>query len=60
MYPADTPVLLTFLSRLCGGEYPQAVWLPNYCFLSRLCGGECVIVDISDAYVFLSRLCGGE
>ena len=49
-----------FLSRLCGGEFINALRHCQAKFLSRLCGGEFnnYVYDLS--LDFLSRLCGGE
>ena len=52
--------LLTFLSRLCGGEGKYIATALAANFLSRLCGGEAFVGDKTKNLAFLSRLCGGE
>ena len=52
--------LMTFLSRLCGGELAVVNFIAWALFLSRLCGGELLQTIIASRALFLSRLCGGE
>jgi len=52
--------IINFLSRLCGGEFKNTIYLSNVKFLSRLCGGESLAVEEMLYQLFLSRLCGGE
>ena len=51
---------VSFLSRLCGGEFVYSDKYPDGIFLSRLCGGEFYPLVECFFIRFLSRLCGGE
>ena len=60
MHDSDNLALLTFLSRLCGGEDKLLSDRIAALFLSRLCGGEDSRTNRGNPLQFLSRLCGGE
>ena len=60
MLPSHSVMILSFLSRLLGGEPKDSSMNQLRIFLSRLLGGEHLDDVEALASKFLSRLLGGE